>query len=349
MTSNFSFNQDNKFDFEKFKQEKGSRIFKSAMYVAGAVIALLILFNLFFFSVDEREQAVITQFSKVTKIIISQDDKEIRDLIQANPQVSDIKIVVGKGLFFKLPFVQDITKYTSMLLTYDTNPREVITLDKKILVLDNYAQWRIVNPALFSIRLRSEEAAHTRLDDVIYSRLNEEIGKVNAIDIISDKAYVASMLSDMVRGINTQLKELGIEVMDIRIKKTELPQENYAFIFNRMSTERERAAREYRSQGQEDAQRIRSLAEREATIIEAEAYREAEQVMGEGDAEALRIYAEAYNEDPDFFAFWRTLQAYRKVFDGKTTIVFDKDSEFVKYFYSLGLEETGTETTENQE
>ena len=349
MNSNFGFNQDNKFDFEKFKQEKGSRIFKSVLFVVGGIIALSILFNLFFFSVDEREQTVITQFSKVTKIIISEDDQELRDLILANPQVADIKVVVGKGLFFKLPFVQSVTKYTSMLLTYDTNSREVITLDKKILVLDNYAQWRIVNPALFSIRLRSEEAAHTRLDDVIYSRLNEEIGKVNAIDIISDKAYVTAMLTEMVEGINVQLKELGIEVMDIRIKRTELPQENYSFIFNRMSTEREKAAREYRSQGQEEAQRIRSLAEREATIIEAEAYREAEQLMGEGDAQALKIYAEAYNEDPDFFAFWRTLQAYNKVFDGKTTIVFDKDSEFVKYFYSLGFEETETEVIENQE
>jgi modulator of FtsH protease HflC len=349
MDNRFQYNQgSNKFDFDKFKGENGGRIAKSVGIVIGGIVLLLILFNMFFFTVDEREQAVITQFSKVIKIIISDEDQVIRDLIKANPQVADTKVSVGKGLYFKMPFVQNVTKYTSMLLTYDTNPREVITLDKKILVLDNYAQWRIVNPALFHVRLKSEQVAHTRLDDVIYSRLNEEIGKVTAIDIISDKAYVTDMLTDMKTTINDQLKELGIEVADIRIKKTELPQENYAFIFNRMSTERERSAKEYRSEGLEEAQKIRSLADREATILEAEAYKEAEQIEGEGDAEALKIYAEAYNKDPDFFAFWRTLQSYKTVFDGRTTIVLDKNSEFVKYFYTFGLEETVDEIEETE-
>jgi modulator of FtsH protease HflC len=340
MDNKFGFNQENKFDFNKFKGEKGSRIVKSLTIVVGSVVLLLILFNLFFFTVDEREQAVVTQFSKVIKIIVSSDDPEMRDLIKANPQVADTKIYVGKGLFFKIPFIQTVTKYTSMLLTFDTSPREVITKDKKILVLDNYAQWKIINPALFTVKLKNEQVAHTRLDDIIYSKLNEEIGKADAIVIISDKAYVSEMLGGMIGYINAQLKELGIEVVDIRIKKTELPEENYTFIYNRMSTERQKAAKEYRSQGLEEAQKIKSLADREATIIEAEAYREAEQLKGEGDAQALKIYAEAYNKDPDFFAFWRTLQAYKTVFDGKTTIVLDKDSEFVKYFYDLGTTET---------
>jgi len=347
MDNRFKYNQGSKFDFGKFKAESGNRIIKAVLIVIGAMVALIILFNFFFFTVDEREQAVVMQFNKVIKVVVSEDDQEMRDLIDANPQVSDTKILVGKGLFFKVPFIQSVTKYTSMLLTYDTNPREVITKDKKILVLDNYAQWKIINPALFTVKLKTLQAAHTRLDDIIYSRLNEEIGKVNAIDIISDKTYVSEMLAGMVSSINSQLKDLGIEVSDIRIKKTELPAENYTFIFNRMATEREKSAKEYRSQGLEEAQKIRSLADREATIIEAEAYREAEQAMGEGDAQALKIYAEAYNKDPEFFSFWRTLQAYKKVFDSSTTIVLDKDSEFVKYFYSLGLDEGPEEVNED--
>lgn len=343
MDNRFQFNQGEKFDFEKFKAEKGTQIAKAVGLVIGVIILLIILFNLFFFTVDEREQVAMTQFNKVVKIIVSEDDQEMRDLIKANPQVADTRILVGKGLYFKLPFVQNVTKYTSMLLTYDTNPREVITKDKKILVLDNFAQWRIINPALFAIKLKNETVAHTRLDDLIYSKLNEEIGKVNAIVIISDKVYVAGMLSEMVTTVNIQLKELGIEVIDIRIKKTELPAENYDFIFTRMSTERERAAKQYRSEGQEEAQKIRSLADREATIIEAEAYKEAEQLRGEGDAQALKIYAQAYNADPDFFAFWRSLQAYKEVFDGKTTIVLDENSDFVKYFYSIDPKETTPE------
>jgi modulator of FtsH protease HflC len=349
MDGKFSYNQENKFDFKKFKGEKGSRLLKSAGIVIGAIVLLFVFFNLCFFTVDEREQAVVTQFSKVIKIIVSTKDEEMETLIAANPQVADTKIYVGKGLYFKIPFLQSVTKYTSMLLTFDTSPREVITKDKKILVLDNYAQWKIVNPALFTIKLKTEQTAHTRLDDVIYSKLNEEIGKVDAITIISDKDFVSAMLGGMIDSINVQLKELGIEVVDIRIKKTELPEENYEYIYNRMSTERQKAATEYRSKGLEDAQKIKSAADMEATIIEAEAYREAEQLKGEGDAEALKIYAEAYNKDPEFFAFWRTLQAYKEVFTGKTTIVLDKDSEFVKYFYSLGMEEateTQEETTE---
>lgn len=297
------------------------------------VILLSIILNAFFFTVDEKEQVVVKQFNEVVKIVVDKKTDEVEQAIRNNNQLKGVKLVEGKGLFVKIPFIQTTESFKNLLLTYDTNVREVITKDKKKLVLDNYAQWRINNPALFIISLKNERAAHTRLDDIIYSKLNEEIGKVDAHVVISDKNYVFGMLDRVTMSTNEQLSSYGIEVIDIRIKRTDLPEANYNNIFNRMKTERERAAKTYRSEGKEEAQKIRSAAEREATILEAKAYEEAERIKGEGDAEALRIYAEAYNKDPEFYAFWRTLQTYRKTLGDKTKIVIDSKSEFAKYLF----------------
>ena len=312
--------------------------FKGVYKTFGFFIVLIIVasvsFNSLVFIVDEREQVIVRQFNEVVKVVVSQDKERIENENKKNGQLSSAKVVEGKGIFFKLPFIQTAEKFTSMLLTYDTNQREVITRDKKKLVLDNYAQWSISNPALFMIALKNERAAHTRLDDVIYSKMNEEIGKLDAHTVISDKAVVAEMLKRITQSASEQMTNYGIQVLDIRIKRTDLPEENYNNIYNRMKTERERAAKTYRSEGQEEAQIIRSGADREATIIEAAAYEEAEKIIGEGDAEALKIYAEAYNKDPEFYAFWRTLQTYKKTLKDKTKIVIDSKSEFAKYLFN---------------
>ncbi|HOJ09901.1 MAG TPA: protease modulator HflC [Clostridiales bacterium] len=313
--------------------------FKGFYKIAGitiiAVILLTVISNMFFFSVDEREQVVIKQFNEVVKIVVDENVDKIREIASENPQLRDIKIDNRKGLHFKVPFLQTVESFTSMLLTYDTEVREVITKDKKKLVLDNFAVWKITNPALFSISLRNERAAHTRLDDIIYSKLNEEIGKVEAHVVISDKNFVEEMLDRVIQSTNKQVESYGMEVVDVKIKKTDLPVANYSNIFNRMKTERERSAKTYRSEGQEEAQKIRSEADKEATIIEAKAYEEAEKTKGEGDAEALRIYAEAYNKDPEFYAFWRSLQAYKKTLKDNTKIIIDSNSEFAKYLYNI--------------
>jgi membrane protease subunit HflC len=312
--------------------------FKGLFALVAGFIILIVLLSLFsktfIFTVDQREQVVVKQFNDVVKVIVDKKTPGMEAAIRKNPQLSDVKLVEGKGIFFKIPFMQTTEAFSNMLLTYDTNSREVITKDKKKLVLDNFAQWKIDNPALFTISLRTEGAAHTRLDDIMYSKMNEEIGKVDALTIISDKAYVTAMLKRIVASTNEQVENYGMKVVDIRIKRTDLPEENYNNIFNRMKTERERAAKTYRSEGKEQDQIIRSTADKDATILEAKAYEQAEQVKGEGDAEALKIYAEAYNKDPEFYAFWRTLQAYKKVFDGKTKIVIDSNSEFAKYLFS---------------
>ena len=228
---------------------------------------------MFFFQVDEREQAVVKQFNEYVKIVVSERTDNLIKTIEENPQLKGIKISDRKGLHFKIPFIQTVEKFTNMLLTYDTDSREVVTKDKKKLVLDNFAVWKINNPALFYSSLENERAAHTRLDDIIYSKLNEEIGKVESHIVISDKDFVENMLKKIKEGSNQQVLDYGMEVVDIRIKRTDFPEDNYNNIYNRMNTERQRAAKTYRSEGQEEAQKIRSEADKEATIIEAKLMR----------------------------------------------------------------------------
>jgi membrane protease subunit HflC len=268
-------------------------------------VAALVVFNLVTFRVYMTEHAVVTRFGDIHKAVVS--DASAMSELKKNPRFKDINIVEGKGLFFKLPFIDKVDYYNARLLTYDTDAREVTTRDKKKVILDNFAQWKIVDPVLFRVTMRSEASAYTRLDDIIYSKLNQQIGRMDAEVLISDKDFVAAMLADVVRLANAEIKEFGIEIVDVRIKRTDLPPENNANIFNRMRTERERMAMQYRSEGQEEAQKIRSDAERQATILEAQAYAEAERIrpgfqpdrqqLGFGDDAAPRAFERAKQGD----------------------------------------------------
>ena len=320
---------------DKVREVRGSRAFKSLVIVIAVIIGVVILFSLCTFKVDEREQVVVKQFNEVVKVIIDEETPELEAARLSNPNLDDVKVIEGrKGLFLKIPFIQTVETYTNQLLTYDTVPREVITQDKKKLVLDNYAQWKIENAALFVSTINNERKAHQRLDEIVYSKLNEEIGKITAHVMISDKEYVNEMLQRITDSTNEQLVNYGMAVVDIKIKRTDLPSENYENVFNRMRTERERAAKTYRSEGLEEAQKIESAADKQATILEAQAYEQAQTVRGEGDAEALKIYADAYNKDPEFYAFYRSLQAYQKTLGSGTTIVLDPDADFLKYLFN---------------
>ena len=226
--------------------------------------------------------------------------------LKNDPRFSNIKIQEGKGLFFKVPFIQSVRRFTNQLLTFDTEAEEVFTRDKKIILLDNFAQWRIVNPVSFMVNIGgNRETAHLRIDEFLYSKMREEIGKIDAHTLIADKDYVMNMLENVEDHINSQLEPLGIKIMDIRIKRTEFPDETKPSIYEQMRSERQAVATEYHAQGQKQARTIQSEAERNATIIEAQAYEEAQKIMGEGDAEALKIYAEAYNVDPSFMSSGR--------------------------------------------
>ena len=269
------------------------------------IIALLILANLTLFIVDETKQAIVLQFGK------------------------PIRVIKEPGLNFKLPFIQNVIFFEDRLLVYDAAPTEIITKDKKTLIVDNYARWKIVDPLKFLQTVRDLNGAQARLDDIVYSELRVDLGLFNMSEIVSEKRE--SVMKRVTKISNEKANTYGIEIVDVRIKRVDLPPENEKYIFERMRAERERIAKQYRAEGQEEAAKIIAETEREKTVILAEAYKTAQTLKGEGDAEAVRIYAESFKQDPDFYKFYRTLEAYKNSFKEKTTVLLSTDSEFLKY------------------
>lgn len=309
-------------------------------------ICLIFAYGMFY-TVNETSHAIVTRFGEITQVVIDPKfqqplvfgkDSEIIEIksnfeneIKNDPRFRNVTIKYGKGLFLKLPILDSVTYYDNRLLTYDTDPREVVTSDKKKLIIDNNGQWIITNPLLYRVSMISLSNANTRIDDIIYSRLNERIGRTPSDTLISDKIAVREMLKDLVVTANNDLQTYGVRVIDSQIKKTDLPKENLSFIYTRMKTEREQKAKLHRSEGLESSQTLKSEADKEVTIIEAEAYRQSQELRGEGDASATKIYNDVYNQDPDFFEFYKTLDTYSKTINDKTTIVIDSNSPFAKY------------------
>lgn len=306
---------------------------KNIIIAVISLFLLLIVFSSFSFTVEQVNQAIVTRFGEVTKIIVDEKTPELEKELLQNSNFKDVKIVEGKGLFFKMPFIDTVIKYNNRLLTYDTAPREVTSKDKKKLILDNNAQWQIVNPLLFKITMGNETNAHTRLDDIMFSKMNEKIGQTEAHVLIADKNFTNKMLEQTVTDVNEALSGFGMKVIDIKIKRTDLPVENNQNIFNRMKTEREQKAKQYRSEGKEEAQKIKSDADKQAKIIEAKAYSASETIKGEGDASATKIYNEAYNKDPEFYEFYKTLQTYKITLKDKTKLIINSDSPFAKHLF----------------
>jgi len=269
------------------------------------IIALLFLANLSLFIVDETKQAIVLQFGK------------------------PIRVIVEPGLNFKLPFIQNVVFFEDRLLVYDAAPTEIITKDKKTLIVDNYARWKIIDPLKFLQTVRDLNGAQARLDDIVYSELRVDLGLFNMSEIVSEKRE--SVMKRVTNISNEKANTYGIEIVDVRIKRVDLPPENEKYIFERMRAERERIAKQYRAEGQEESAKIIAETEREKTVILAEAYKTAQTLKGEGDAEAIRIYAESFKQDPDFYKFYRTLEAYKNTFKEKTTVLLSTDSEFLKY------------------
>ncbi|MGI6085219.1 MAG: protease modulator HflC [Acetivibrionales bacterium] len=313
--------------------DKLNKLFVGVGIIIAAGVLIVILIASFTFTVNETEQAAITQFDKIVKIIVDDINSPSIQALKEDPRFANIKVQQGKGLFFKIPFIQSVKQFSNKLFTYDTSAEEVTTRDKKTIFIDNFAQWKINNPATFMVNIGTREAAHQRIDEVIYSKMREEIGKIDAHVLIADKEYMFNMLLNVENYVNDQLQAYGVEIVDIRIKRTEFPDETKPSIYEQMRSEREAVASKYRADGQKDARTIRAEANNRATVIKAQAYEQAQKLMGEGDAEALKIYAEAYNVDPEFYEFWKTLQTYKEVIDDDTTIIISPDSVFAKYIY----------------
>ena len=271
-----------------------------------AIFTLIILFVLStIIVVDETEQIVILQFGK------------------------PVQTITDPGLNFKLPApIQVSNSFDKRLLEYDVPPEEILSRDKKSLIIDNYVRWRIVDPLLFLQTVRAIPTAKTRLDDIVYSELRQELGNHDMAEIITETREL--IMEKVTIASNEETSKYGIEVIDVRIRRVDLPQENEASIYARMEAERKRQANKFRSEGEEEAQKIRAATDRDKTIILAEAYKTAQQIRGEGEAEALDIYAESFSKDPDFYEFLRTLETYEKVIDKKTTLVLPGDSKLFK-------------------
>lgn len=268
------------------------------------VLGLIVFFTTVFI-VDEREQVVILQLGK------------------------PVRTITEPGLYFKLPIpFQNAITFDDRLLEYDVAPEEVLSKDKKTLIVDNYVRWRISDPLLFLKTVQAIPNAVTRLDDIVYSELRQELGKHNMSEIIFETRE--EIMEIVTKASDKSTDQYGIEVVDVRIKRVDLPRENEESIYARMDAERQRQANKFRSEGEEEAQKIRALTEKDKTIILATAYKESQEIRGEGEAKALEIYANAFNKDPDFYEFTRTLEAYKKIIDEKTTLILPADSKLFK-------------------
>lgn len=270
------------------------------------VAVAVFLISLSVYTVDETEQAIVTQLGKY------------------------VKTASKPGLHVKIPFIQNIVKFDNRVMEYDAAAAKIITSDKKYLVIDNYARWKIVDPLKFYETVRSESGAQERLDDIVFSEIREELARHTLTEIISINRDM--LMEEVTDQCQKKASEYGIKIIDVRIKRADLPSEVAHSVYARMKAERDRIAMKYRSEGEEEAVMIRAETDKEKTILLAGSYQLAEKLKGEGDAGAIKIYAEAFEQDPEFYAFVKTLETYEKSLDKETTtIIFPADSEFFKY------------------
>ena len=238
-------------------------------------------------------------------------------------------IITEPGLYFKIPVLQKVRYFSKQLLDNDSPPTEVITRDKKNLLIDNFSLYRIVDPLKFLETVRTENGARSRLDDIVYSELRVEIGTHDLMDVVTENRNL--IMAKVTAQSNIKAAEYGIEMADVRIKRVDLPPEIANSIFNRMRTERQRIAMAYRSEGKEESTKIRAQTDKEKTILIAEAYKQEQTIRGQGDGLSTKIYADSFSKDPKFYNFIRSMEAYKKSLMTGTTILLSEDSEFLNF------------------
>ena len=317
---------------EKAASMKPKRNLKKFIMIFIISSLLIVAFNTFFI-LNEGESALVQRFGRFEAIYMREASDSVLAYVEARPQIA---LHTGTGLKFKVPFIDKVIKFPSTLILYDSPPQEVLTNDRLRLIFDNTAQWKIDNPLLFYEAYNNIEDAKAPIDDVLYSEMRISVGQMDSYTLISDREATGKMLETMAQSVSRSFANQGIVVIDIRIKRTDLPSETYASIYNRMNTERQRVAALNRSEGERDLLEIRSETDRQVISITSAAERKAEEIRGEGDSEAARIYNEAYSRDPDFFEFYNLLDTYRQTVGNSSTLVVPLDSPFAKYL--LGIE-----------
>ena len=264
------------------------------------------------FTVKEINQAIVLQFG---------DPKEV---------------IAEPGLQVKIPFIQNVVYLDRRILSLDPAPEEVIASDQKRLIVDAYARFKIVDPLKFYVSVGDERVARSRLATIINSRIRSVLGKQSLATLLSeDRTKQMAIIQD---GVNIEAEKFGITIIDVRIKRADLPQANSEAIYKRMQTEREREAKEFRAKGAEMAVTITSTADKEVTVLLANAKKQSEIMKGEGDGQRNKIFANAFGKDPEFFSFYRAMQAYEKaLIGGDTSLILSPDSDFFKFFGNAGL------------
>jgi membrane protease subunit HflC len=280
---------------------------RKALIVILLVIALIVSAGAAF-TIDEKEQAIITQFGKY------------------------IRTIKEPGLHFKVPLIQTLHRFERRVLAQDAAAVEYITLDKKRVVVDHISRWKIDDPLEFYRSVRTEAGALARLEDVIVARLRQEIAKHNFIGFIREERE--KIVEEVAKEAHELAKRFGIQIIDVRIKRADLPKEVQASVYARMQAERHRIAMRYRSEGEQRSREIKAETDKEKEIILAKAYQQQMKLFGEGDGRATDIFAASYQQDPEFYSFLRRLQTYEKLAEGKTMLLLEADSELLKYFRS---------------
>ena len=276
-------------------------------FILPVIIVIGFAIYLSVFVVKEINQAIVLQFGDPKRIIST------------------------PGLQVKIPFVQNVVFLDRRILSLDPAPEEVIASDQKRLIVDAFARFKIVDPLKFYISVGNERVARSRLATIINSRLRSVLGTQSLATLLSEDR--TKQMAIIQEGVNAEAEKFGIQIIDVRIKRADLPQANSEAIYRRMQTEREREAKEFRARGAEMAVTITSTADKEVTVILANAKKESEIMKGEGDGMRNKIFAEAFGKDPEFFAFYRAMQAYEKaLIGGDTSLILSPDSEFFKFF-----------------
>jgi membrane protease subunit HflC len=287
---------------------------KTTLNFAAAVVAAIIaILAASIFTVDQRQYAIIFQLG------------EIREVIEQ------------PGLYVKWPLIQNVRYFDRRILTLDNaEPERFITSEKKNVLVDSFVKWKIVDPKLYYISVDGDEArAQTRLSQTVNAGLREEFGKRTVHDVVSGERD--NIMDQMRQKADFDARKIGVQIIDVRVKRVDLLIDVSGSVYQRMEAERKRVANELRSEGAAEAEKTRADADRQREVIIAEAYREAQKVKGDGDAKAASIYARAFNRDPEFYAFYRSLDAYRGSFRGRSDImVLEPDSDFFKYMRSMG-------------
>jgi len=278
---------------------------KQLISVIVLIVIIAVVLATSLFTVDETEQAIVTQLGKF------------------------VREVKQPGLHFRVPLIQAVHRFEARVMEYDAAAAKIITDDKKHLVIDNYARWKIIDPLKLYQTVGNKIGAQSRLDDIVFSEMREELARHTLTEIVSVNRQ--EIMHKVAEQCAQKAADYGIQIIDVRIKRADLPEEVTHSVYARMRAERERIAKKYRSEGEEEAVMVRAQTDKEKTILLAESYMQAEKTKGEGDAEALKIYAQAYEKDTEFYSFIRTLEAYKLSLGTGTTIVLPNDSEFFQY------------------